>query len=33
MTKKYAMTSVNKNPKIYVNTHYFANRGSSFISY
>ena len=30
---KYAMTSVLKNPKVYVNTHYFVNRGHTFLPY
>ena len=29
----YAMTSVYQNPKIYVNIHYFANRGHKFLPY
>ena len=31
--QKYAITSVHKNPKIYVNIHYFANRGHTFLPY
>ena len=29
--QKYAMTSVHKNPKIYVNVHCFRNRGNTFL--
>ena len=29
--QKYSMTSVYKNPKIYVNIHYFANRGHNLL--
>ena len=32
-SQKYAMTRAHKNPKIYVNTHYFANRGQTFLCY
>ena len=31
--QKYAMTSAHKNPKIYVNIHYFANCGHTFLRY
>ena len=31
--QKYAMTSVHKNRKIYVNIHYFANRRYAFLPY
>ena len=31
--QKYAMTSADKSPKIYVNIHYLANRGRIFLRY
>ena len=31
--QKYSMSSVQKNPKIYFNIHYFANRGHTSLPY